>query len=202
MAFEGLRPGGTAGCTHLENLCYWNCLFRHMVRCTGCLRRLEVALVTVQAALLTTRAVTPLSLTCRPCWGALGTWAGAPVLACHRSSHLCMQAGTPVMVLPSGETGTVRSVEVDGAPVELATAGDSADLTLSGGLLAAAVCLLPERERESMLRSRGGTGGGGGVGGGGGEPCWSLPLLPLSAVSLAGLNTERLLCVQVLTLQC
>ena len=90
-------------------------------------------------------------------------------------STFCMQAGTPVMVLPSGETGTVRSVEVDGSPAELATAGDSADLTLSGGLPAAT-------ERTCCATS--------------------LSLLSLSAVSLAGLNTEQLLCVQVLTLQC
>ena len=65
-----------------------------------------------------------------------------------------MQAGTPVMVLPSGEVGTVRSVEVDGSPAELAMAGDSADLTLSGGLLAAAVCLLPESEHAAQLKTR------------------------------------------------
>ena len=94
------------------------------------------------------------------------------------------------MVLPSGETGTVRSVEVDGSPAELATVGDSADLTLSGGLHAAALCLLPEKKHAAKL---GGTGGG---------HCSSLPLPSLSAVSLAGLNTEQLLCVQVLTLQC
>lgn len=40
--------------------------------------------------------------------------------------------GTSVRVMPSNETGTVRSIQVDGATVTLARAGDSADLTLAG----------------------------------------------------------------------
>ena len=40
--------------------------------------------------------------------------------------------GTAVRVMPSNETGTVRSIQVDGETVTLARAGDSADLTLAG----------------------------------------------------------------------
>ena len=40
--------------------------------------------------------------------------------------------GTSVRVMPSNETGSVRSIQVDGATVTLARAGDSADVTLAG----------------------------------------------------------------------
>lgn len=43
-----------------------------------------------------------------------------------------MAVGTSVRVMPSNETGTVRSIQVDGAMVTLARAGDSADVTLAG----------------------------------------------------------------------
>ena len=42
--------------------------------------------------------------------------------------------GTSVRVMPSNETGTVRSIQVDAAAVTLARAGDSADLTLTGSI--------------------------------------------------------------------
>ena len=43
-----------------------------------------------------------------------------------------VKVGTSVRVMPSNETGTVRSIEVDGATATLARAGDTADLTLAG----------------------------------------------------------------------
>lgn len=43
-----------------------------------------------------------------------------------------VQVGTRVVVQPGGHAGAVRSVEVDGVPVALARAGDTADVTLSG----------------------------------------------------------------------
>lgn len=44
-----------------------------------------------------------------------------------------VKVGTPIRVMPSNEVGSVRSIEVDGAAATLARAGDTADLTLSGG---------------------------------------------------------------------
>ena len=43
-----------------------------------------------------------------------------------------VKVGTMVRVVPSNETGTVRSIQVDGEAATLARAGDTADLTLAG----------------------------------------------------------------------
>lgn len=48
-----------------------------------------------------------------------------------------VKVGIPVRVMPSNETGTVRSIQVDGAATNLARAGDTADLTLAGWTLSA-----------------------------------------------------------------
>ena len=43
-----------------------------------------------------------------------------------------MQAGTKVVLQPGNHAGSVRSVEVNGAPVLLAVAGDTVDVALNG----------------------------------------------------------------------
>ena len=43
-----------------------------------------------------------------------------------------MQAGTKVVMQPGNHAGSVRSVEVNGAPVPLAMAGDTVDVALNG----------------------------------------------------------------------
>ncbi len=42
-----------------------------------------------------------------------------------------LQTGTEVMVMPSGEVGSIKSITTSGRRTELARAGDSADVTLS-----------------------------------------------------------------------
>lgn len=43
-----------------------------------------------------------------------------------------MQAGTRVLLQPGNHAGTVKSVEMNGAAVEIALAGDTADVALNG----------------------------------------------------------------------
>ncbi|GBF90939.1 hypothetical protein Rsub_03794 [Raphidocelis subcapitata] len=43
-----------------------------------------------------------------------------------------LRVGSKVMLLPGGEVGAVKSIEVNGQPAQLARAGDSADVQLSG----------------------------------------------------------------------
>ncbi|PSC70924.1 HBS1 isoform X1 isoform B [Micractinium conductrix] len=43
-----------------------------------------------------------------------------------------LRPGSKVLVMPSGQPATVKSLEVDGKPASLARAGDSADVTLAG----------------------------------------------------------------------
>ena len=57
--------------------------------------------------------------------------------ACHTdfrpvSCEGCLQAGTKVVMQPGNHAGAVRSVEVNGAPVPLAIAGDTVDVALNG----------------------------------------------------------------------
>ena len=54
--------------------------------------------------------------------------------------------GISVRVMPSNETGTIRSIQVDGSTVTLARAGDSADLTLAGE-----TCLPKQQEPRAIL---------------------------------------------------
>lgn len=42
-----------------------------------------------------------------------------------------MQVGSEVRVMPSGEEGAIKSITIAGKRVELARAGDSADVTLT-----------------------------------------------------------------------
>ena len=60
-----------------------------------------------------------------------------------------IQAGTEVKVMPSGEEGTIKSITIAGKRVELARAGDSADVTLTdidaGVLGAGALTILPRK---------------------------------------------------------
>lgn len=44
---------------------------------------------------------------------------------------MLLQVGTRVKVMPSGEEGTIKSIEMHGRLVELARAGDGADVTLT-----------------------------------------------------------------------
>ena len=44
----------------------------------------------------------------------------------------CLQAGTKVVMQPGNHVGSVRSAEVNGAPVQLAMAGDTVDVALNG----------------------------------------------------------------------
>ena len=43
-----------------------------------------------------------------------------------------LKVGTKVLLLPGGEVGTVKALEVNGQPAKLARAGDSADVQLAG----------------------------------------------------------------------
>ena len=44
----------------------------------------------------------------------------------------CLQIGTQVKVMPSGEEGTIKTIVLNKKGLSLARAGDSADITLSG----------------------------------------------------------------------